>query len=383
LAQTFSLHVPTKVEFGDDVSAQVAEVLSPNARQVAVLRGGRGIAAEPVIDRLKRAGILVHQIACAGEPSVVSINRAVVALADHDIDAVVACGGGSVIDSGKAVTFCLAHGIRLTDRFSDVPAALLAAPCPVPLIAIPTTAGTGAEVTANAVLDVPSLQSKVSLRGRGLYPAHALVDPLLLPSAPSHTVLFSGLDAVVQTIEAFTSNAATPFSDALVEANITRGLKALRAVLDTGDLDAWREMAWVSLTSGLALANGGLGAAHGAAAVLGGRYGAAHGALCGRLLAPVLRQNIKVIKSGSKAHQRLQACVTSIARVFEPLPDQDALSGFERWIDSMGLPTLAKMGIDEQSIPELAQQSSQASSSKRNAVPLGSKDFEVILRSSL
>ncbi len=369
--------------FGDGVSQKVCDVLPDNTRNVALLRGARGLASKPIVALLETQGMSVHQLACGGEPSVASINNAVTALAGLNIDAVVACGGGSAMDSAKAVAFCLGHDIQLTDDFSEVPATLLSVPGPLPLIAIPTTAGTGAEVTANAVLDLPSKRAKVSLRGRALVPSHALVDPLLLPSAPRRTVLSSGLDAVVQTIEAYTSCAATPFSDALTYPNITRGLRALKTVLETGDPSAWRDLAWVSLASGVALANSGLGAAHGAASILGGRYGAPHGALCGRLLLPVLRQNFNRSEVGSGTAMRLQTCVNEIAQTFPPLADKDSLSGLEAWQDAHGLPRLSAMGVEETALAELAAFSSEASSSKKNAVPLAVEDYETILRSAL
>ncbi len=379
----FSFYVPTQVMFGDGVSQNVCDVLPDNASNVALLRGARGVASEPIVALLEARGLSVHQLACSGEPSVASINDAVAALAGQTVDALIACGGGSVIDSAKAVAFCLGHGIHLTDDFSEVPATPLSMPGPFPLIAIPTTAGTGAEVTANAVLDIPSKRAKVSLRGRALVPSNALVDPHLLSSAPRQTVLSSGLDAIVQTIEAYTSCAATPFSDALTEPNIARGLQALKTVLETGDPSAWRDLAWVSLASGVALANSGLGAAHGAASILGGRYGAPHGALCGRLLIPVLRQNFTRSEAGSETAMRVQTCVNTIARVFPPLADKDSLSGLEAWQDAQGLPRLSAMGVEETALPELAELSAEASSSKKNAVPLAVEDYETILRSAL
>ncbi|MCE8006991.1 iron-containing alcohol dehydrogenase [Aestuariivita sp.] len=380
----FSLRVPTRVQFGDGISAQVGDVLPRTARRVAVLRGAKGVASQPIVTALENQGLSVHQLACAGEPSVASVNDAVKAFAGQDIDVVVACGGGSVIDTGKAVAFCLGHDIHLTDTFSDVlPGPLLSRTSPVPFVAIPTTAGTGAEVTSNAVLDVPSKRAKVSLRGDGLYAAHALVDPVLLPSAPSATVLSSGLDAVVQTIEAYTSTAATPFSDALTAPNIRLGLRALKQVLETNDMGAWRDLAWVSLASGIALANSGLGAAHGVASVLGGRYGAPHGALCGRLLLPVLRQNLSACAARSDTHARLQTCMAAIDSVFPPAPGRDALSGLETWQDIQGLPRLADLGVRDEAIPSLAEHSAGASSSQKNAVPLKIGAYESILRSAL
>lgn len=379
----FGISVPTTVRFGDGVSAELVSVLPQDAKCVAVLRGGRGIAAEPLVALLRGKGLELIEVPCAGEPSVASVNAAVDALSERDVEAVVACGGGAVIDSGKAVAFCLGHSQRLSESFADVPAALLAGAAPLPCIAIPTTAGTGAEVTANAVLEIPSQQAKISLRGRALFPAVALVDPTLLPSAPAATILSSGLDAVVQTIEAYTSCASTPFSDALTAPNVPMGLRALRDVVETGHACAWRKLAWVSLSSGMALANSGLGAAHGLASVLGGRYGAQHGVLCGRFLVPVLRANLSAATPASEMHRRLELCASAIATVFPPAPGGDNLSGLEVWQDAQGLPRLKALGVLEGDIDALAIQSAAASSSKKNAVVLENTSYAAILRAAL
>ena len=381
--QPFSFSVPTIVRFGNGVSDRVAEALPAGTKRVALLRGASGIAAASVREALQQSGLSVEEVTCGKEPSVASVNATVAALADGPIDAVVACGGGAVLDSGKAVAFCLSHGLHLTEDFASVPQHLLDMAAAVPCIAVPTTAGTGAEVTANAVLEIPSKQAKVSLRGLALFPAIALVDPTLLRSAPANTVLSSGLDAIVQTIESYTSCAATPFSDALTRPNISLGLAALRAVLSGGDDDAWSNMAWVSLTSGMALANSGLGAAHGAASVLGGRYGAPHGALCGRLLVPVLRQNLAVAGQGADIHARLSECVLAISDAFTPVPGGDGMSGLEAWQEAQGLPRLAAFGVETSDIEALAEQSASASSSRKNGVPLTASDHAAILTAAL
>ncbi|WP_425092202.1 iron-containing alcohol dehydrogenase [Tropicimonas sp. S265A] len=382
-AQPFAFSAPTNVHFGDGVSTRIADVLPKGVRSLALIRGGRGVAAEPLVTRLRTQGYAVAEVRCAGEPSVASINAAVDELRPRAVEAVVACGGGAVLDTGKAVAFCLGHDLTLKEDFSAISADLLAAPGPIPCIAVPTTAGTGAEVTANAVLELPSRGAKVSLRGRALFPVTALVDPLLLPSARRETILSSGLDAVVQTIESYTSCAATPFSDALTRLNIDLGLRSLRAVIKNGTPQAWRDLAWVSMTSGLALANSGLGAAHGLASVLGGRYGAPHGVLCGRFLVPVLRQNLKVADPRSDAHRRILHACAAIAEVFAPKQGGDDLSGLESWQNANGLPRLASFGVVESDFAELASQSAGASSSKKNAVVLEDAHYAAILAEAL
>ncbi|WP_299413502.1 iron-containing alcohol dehydrogenase [uncultured Sulfitobacter sp.] len=379
----FSINCPTSIQFGAGVSRAVVDVLPAGCMRVAVVRGKSGIAAQQVIKDLEAAGCDVAEVICAQEPTVAAINVAVAALRNQNTHAVVACGGGAVMDAGKAIAFCLGNNLRLTNDFAEVPADLLSEPSRIPCIAIPTTAGTGAEVTSNAVLEVEALNVKLSLRGKSLFPAHAFVDPDLMMSAPAHVVLGSGLDAVVQTVEAYTSCAATRFSDALTGANLTLGLRALKGVVEAPDAAHWADMAWVSMSSGLALANSGLGAAHGVASVFGAKFNAPHGAVCGALLVPVLRQNMSRAEVGSSPERRLRACFAAIAEVFQPINGQDALSGFEQWTRQHQLPSLGFYGMTPDQIDDLAARSCGASSSKKNAVLLTAADFSAILEAAL
>jgi len=354
--------------------------LPRHAKTVALVTGASGIASAPLLEGLRRSGFAVTQINCTGEPSVVSINAALDSLAGSRPDVVVACGGGSVIDTGKVLAFLLSYDLSMQEDFDQFDVALLAQPSSIPCIALPTTAGTGAEVTANAVVFVQSKMAKISLRGRALNPTVAIVDPSLMKTGPAAVVLQSGLDAITQVIEAYTSVAATPFSDRLSGPSIEIGLKALRGVVEGNDAAAWNDLAWVSLTSGMALANAGLGAAHGLAAVVGGRYNAPHGALCGRFLVPVLRRNLMMASPGSIAHQRHLECIDVVSRVFSPKDGMDRLAGLAGWIDDSALPRLADWGVDPAGFDDLAEDAVQASSSKKNAVPLSIEDFVQILK---
>lgn len=379
----FSISCPTKIEFGVGVLADLAKEIPRKAKQVLLIRGAGGIAAGPVRDVLGQMDLNIIECNAGGEPSVTTINALSDEVSTQSIDAVIACGGGAVIDTGKALTFCLAHKVTLTDDFSAIDPDLLATPCPIPLIVLPTTAGTGAEVTSNAVLDVPSLQAKVSLRGRALFPHVAIIDPSLMVSAPPHVILQSGMDAVTQIIEAHTSVAATPFSSALTLDNLESGLVALRAAVQTRCVETMSAMAWTALASGLALANGGLGAAHGLASVIGGRFAAPHGALCGRLLTPVLRQNLARAEPGSEVHAKLDQCCAAIEAVFQPPPGGDDLSGLEAWLSTHSLPYLADFGVTPADFDVLASQAMTASSSRKNAVVLQNADYVGILTDAL
>ena len=375
--QRFRISCPTEVIFGDGAHETLGHHLPPGTRTVAFVRGAGGAAAQPVLELLQAAGFGVIEIRCPGEPSVASVNAARAQLKGIAPDCVVAVGGGSVMDTGKALAFAVSHDLDLPDSFAQIGADLLARPCQIPCIALPTTAGTGAEVTANAVLDIPHQNAKVSLRGRALFPATAIVDPRLMASAPAHIALYSGLDAVTQVIEACASCAATPFSDALSKPAVQSGLHALKGVMETGDPASWRDLAWVSLSSGLALANGGLGAAHGLASVIGGQYGAPHGALCGRLLLPVLRLNTARAAQRPEVLKRLSLCTQAVAAAFPD--DRGPLEGFEAWMNDHNLPRLADWDVQQQDLPDVATRGQAASSSQKNALPLEVADYQSIL----
>ena len=379
----FTVSCPTRIEFGAGASTALVAHLPRGTRTVAVMTGASGTVAEPILRDLRQSGVEVVHIRCGTEPSVDSISAVLAELVGRRPDVVVACGGGSVIDTGKLVAFLLSHNLELDDDFDRLDQALLSEPARIICIAMPTTAGTGAEVTANSVISVPSKGAKVSVRGRALHPGVALVDPSLMSGAPAQVILRSGLDAVTQVIESYTSNAATPFSDALCLPSIGKGLSALAGVVDTGDAKSWEDLAWVSLSSGIALANSGLGAAHGLAAVIGGQYHAPHGALCGRLLIPVLRRNIERAEQGSDADKKLVECAALIGDRFQSQEGGDQLSGFEAWMDAQNLPRLSDWGVAADALDALALEGMAASSSKKNAVVLTHQDFIRILEESL
>lgn len=366
----FDIDCPVQIAFGAGCARALQNLVQDS---VVFVQGSSGSASDPV---LRTLGNVASVIRCTGEPSVNSINAALDALDGVAVGTVVACGGGSVLDTGKVLAVLAGTGVRLTDDFSAIDLALLAWRDTVRLIALPTTAGTGAEVTRNAVLDVPSLGTKLSLRGRALFPDHALVDPDLMAGAPPAVALHAGLDAITQLIEAHTSVAATPFTRALTAQALPDGLQALRDVV-AGDKAGWPAMAWASLASGMALANGGLGAAHGLAAVLGVRLGAPHGALCGRLLVPVMRANARAGAS------HVIDCATQIEKVFPAVQGGDRLSGFEAWIAAQGLPRLADFGLTKDAVPELARLGGVASSSGKNAVPLSLEAYQSVLMEAL
>jgi alcohol dehydrogenase class IV len=250
---------------------------------------------------------------------------------------------------------------------------------PLPFIALPTTAGTGAEVTRNAVIGVTERSRKVSLRDDRMVARLAIIDPALTDHCPRGVTLASGLDALTQVIEPYVSIKATPYTDALARPVIGPGLAALQALVRGEDPKARDSMAWVSLCGGLALSNAGLGAVHGLAGVIGGMTGAAHGAICGALLGPVLAANRAL--AGAFARARLDDVCAILAEGLG-CTAADAPMALQRWAMAEGLPGLSAMGVTTEMRPEIVEASLAASSMKGNPVALPPEILTGVLESA-
>ena len=245
--------------------------------------------------------------AVPGEPTVGLVQAAVQTARAAGCDCVIAIGGGSTLDTGKAAGALLANPGDLLDYLEVVGKNQPLLRPGLPVIAIPTTAGTGAEVTKNAVLGVPEQKFKVSLRGAYLLPRVALVDPELTFSLPPAVTASTGLDALTQVIEPYVSKRANPLVDLWCREGIARAGRSLRRAYSEGSDPAAREdMAYTSLLGGLSLANAGLGAVHGFASPLGGEFNAPHGAICAALLAPAMKVNVRALGERAPAHPALE-----------------------------------------------------------------------------
>lgn len=284
----FAFATAARIAFGAGEGPRALEALAALGRRPLLVTGRDPARAAWLRDGLAARGAAVATVSAQGEPSVEDAMAAVDAARDHGADAVVGLGGGAALDLAKAAAG-LMRAADPMDHLEVVGRGLPLAADPPPLALLPTTAGTGAEVTRNAVLGAPAQRRKVSLRDARLLPRLAVVDPELLIGLPPAVALASGLDALVQVIEPLVSSRATPLTDALCREALPRGLRALPRLLEgAGDAAARADMAFCALSGGLALANAGLGAVHGLAGPLGGRTAAAHGAICGRLAPAVL-----------------------------------------------------------------------------------------------
>jgi alcohol dehydrogenase class IV len=256
----------------------------------------------------------------------------------------------------------------------------------VPCVAVPTTAGTGAEVTANAVLAVPARRVKVSLRSRLMIPRVALVDPLLTLSCPPPVTAASGLDALTQCLEPFVSVKASPLTDGLAREGLRRAGTGLRAAYANGDdLGARADMAVCSLSGGIALANAKLGAVHGLAGVIGGTADVPHGVACAALLAPVIEANVRALRS-KEAIADVPARYAEAARLLTGDPTasiEDGLAWIRETLTLLAVPGLAAFGLGPGQADAVAAKAMTSSSMQGNPVALSHDDLKAILLEAL
>jgi alcohol dehydrogenase class IV len=293
-------------------------------------------------------------------------------------DLVIAIGGGSVIDAGKAIAAIATNGGEPFDFLEVVGKGQAMTARPLPFIAVPTTSGTGSEVTRNAVLGSPEHGVKASLRSPLMLPLVAVVDPELTYGLPSEITAYTGLDALTQLIEPYVSSRANPLVDAFCVEGIRRAAGALRrAYHDGADKEARRDMALASLFGGLALANAGLGVVHGFASPLGGQWKAPHGALCAAVLPHGMAANVSALRARASQHPALERYAT-IARLLTCQSGAGAEEGIE-WVRelcaALNVPALRAWGINEPDLPGIVERAETASSMKANPIPLTQEEL--------
>ena len=365
----FSIALPGRVLFGRGESARAPGLIRALGGRGLLVHGADPARAGWLVRALAHEGARVTTVACPAEPTLPMLEEALARIARPDPgegeggEWVVALGGGAALDFAKALAALIPAPGGPMDHLEIVGRGLpLAAPT-LPMVAIPTTAGTGAEATRNAVIGLPGHGRKVSIRDDRMLPRIAIVDPALCDGAPRAVTLGSGLDALAQVIEPWVSARATPFTDALVRPAIGPGLAALARLMAAEDPEVRDRMSWVSLCGGMALANGGLGAVHGLAGVIGGLTGAAHGAICGALLGPVLAMNRRLVPDPA----RIDAVCELIAEVLGGAP-ADAPARLADWARGCGLPGLAAQGLDPAQHAQVARDALASSSMKGNPV---------------
>lgn len=357
----FAFALPGRCSFGRGAArAAPAQIRAYGARGVLV-HGANPARAAWLLDGLRAEGAEVLAIACGSEPTLPMLEAALARAKGFGADWVAALGGGAALDLGKALAGLIPAPGGIMDHLEVVGRGLPLAAAPLPYIALPTTAGTGAEATRNAVIGLPDHGRKVSIRDERMLPRLAIIDPALTDHCPRGVTLASGLDALAQVIEPYVSAKATPFTDALTRPVIGPGLRALVRLMQAEDAAARDSLAWVSLCGGIALANGGLGAVHGLAGVIGGVTPAAHGAICGAALGPVLAMN----RDHAPDPGRVNEVCAQIAAVLGGTA-QEAPAALAGWAREAGLPGLQAQGLDPARHAAVAEASLASSSMKGN-----------------
>jgi alcohol dehydrogenase class IV len=382
----FEFATATRILCGEGVRRELPGLVGRLGRRALMVTGGSPERAEPVAAALRDGGLSIVLWAVPGEPSVEE------AVAGRDLargeacDVVLSIGGGSVIDAGKAVAALAANPGDPLDYLEVIGKGQALARPGLPFVAVPTTAGSGAEVTRNAVLTSVEHRVKVSLRSPLMLPTAAVVDPELTYDLPADLTASTGLDALAQLIEPYLSARSSPLIDPWCLDGVARVARSLPvAVRSGGDAGARSDMAFASLLGGLALANAALGAVHGFAGPIGGRFRAPHGAVCAALLPHVLRANVNALASRHPDSDRL-ARADRIAQLLTGRPEARAADGaasLDRLREDLGIPSLGAYGIGPGDVPGLVVQARRSSSMRGNPVDLTDEELTGILSSAL
>lgn len=382
----FEFATADRIIFGAGTIQKVGELAVRMGRKALIVLGKDASRAERLIVHLHSSGLITEVLQVESEPAVSEIQAGVNFARESQFDLVIGFGGGSALDAGKAIAGLVTNPGEIYDYLEVVGAGAPLTEKPLPYIAIPTTAGTGSEVTRNAVLSVPDKQVKVSLRSPLIFPKIALVDPELTHSLPADVTAYTGMDALTQLVEPYVSNRANQFTDLYCEEGIKlTGTSLERACMNGNDAAARLDMAMASLYGGLALANAKLGAVHGLAAVLGAMFQAPHGALCARLLPEVMQINIRVLSERAPARIYMDRYV-SIARILTSRQGAGVQDGV-RWVKQLSerlvIPGLSVYGVKVALFPVIIEKAQQASSMKGNPVELTPEELVEILQLAL
>jgi alcohol dehydrogenase class IV len=377
-ALSFEFATASRIVFGAGRLRDAGAIAAELGARAMVVQGSSD-RADSLIALLHEQGVATIPLRVTHEPTVTLIAEAAEQARAQECDLVVAIGGGSVIDAGKAIAALITNRAPLRDYLEVIGGGQPLTERPSPCIAIPTTAGTGAEVTRNAVLMAEEERVKVSLRSPLMLPTVALVDPELTCSLPPAITASTGLDALTQCIEPFVSPKGNPLTDGIAREGMRRAAGALRrAYHDGGDTGARADMCVASLCGGLALANAKLGAVHGFAAPHRGMFPIPHGVACARLLAPVVRVNVAALRARAPASPAL-ARYDEVARILTGHADaraEDAAAWLGTLVDELGVPRLGTFGLTKGDVERVVAQARRASSMQGNPVVLTEEELE-------
>ena len=380
----FEFATSTHIIFGAGTIRDVVPLAAEMRKRAFVVTGHSLERAEPLLEKLNKQGFEYATFSVTGEPTTTIAKQGIEKARRAKSELVIGIGGGSALDTGKVIAAMLSNIGELEDYLEVVGHGKPLTQSPVPYIAIPTTAGTGAEVTQNAVLSVPEHQVKVSLRGPLISPRLAVIDPVLTHSMSPSITASTGLDALTQLMEAYVSNKANPLTDGICREGLKRAGRSLRQAYEDGnDSRAREDMALASLFSGLALANAKLGAVHGLAGPLGGMISAPHGTICARLLPYVMEANVQALQKREPGSPAL-ARYGEIAKLLNG--STASTVDLVEWVRDICLalkvPPLSEFGLKERDFSIVIAKSQKSSSMKGNPISLTDDELMAILKKS-
>lgn len=377
----FEFATATRIIFGEGMAATLPDLARTFGARSFVVTGASRERARALVSALS-----AETFAVSGEPTVNLVREGARRAQHAACDVVISIGGGSAIDAGKAIAVIATNGGEPLEFLEIVGKGRAITVPPLPFIAVPTTAGTGSEVTRNAVLGSTEHGVKASLRSPLMLPRVAVVDPELTYGLPPEVTAFTGLDALTQLIEPYVSIRANPLIDAICVAGIQRIAGALRRAFHNGaDREARHDMALASLFGGLALANAGLGVVHGFAAPLGGQWKAPHGALCAALLPYGMAANLAGLRARAPQHPAL-ARYSAIARLLtgrSEASEEDGIDWVRALSEELSIPALRTWGVTEADLPGVAEKAARASSMQANPLPLTEEELIAVVRAAL
>jgi alcohol dehydrogenase class IV len=382
----FEFATATHIIFGPGKISEVASLAAGTDKRVCVVTGRTTERAQPLLEQLDEQKIEYKIFCVTGEPTTETVKKGVDLARKAQSDIVISFGGGSAIDTGKAIAVMLTNSGMLEDYLEIVGSGKPLTRPAAPHIAIPTTAGTGAEVTRNAVLGVLEHKVKVSMRSPLMLPSFAVIDPVLTHSMSPAVTASTGLDALTQLMEVYVSKKANPLTDGICREGLLRAGRSLRRAFENGDDEHAREdMAVASLFGGLGLANAGLGAVHGFAGPLGGMIPAGHGAICAGLLPFVMEVNVQALQDrepGSAALWRYN----EIARILTGGKKAQASDGV-KWVRELcsvlQIRPLSQLGLKERDFPDAVAKARKSSSMKGNPIELTDEELMEILKKAI
>jgi alcohol dehydrogenase class IV len=383
---TFEFATADRILFGEGVFARAGPLAAELGTRVLVVGGATPTRIEPLLSLLADNGMPASTMAVMGEPTVEVALQGTEQARSFGADLVIGMGGGSAIDAAKAIAALLANAGDPYDYLEVIGRGQPLTSPAAPVIAIPTTAGTGAEVTRNSVLASPEQQVKVSLRHASMLPKIALVDPVLTYDMPQAVTASTGLDALTQCLEPFVSHLASPLTDGFCREGMKRAARSLRRACRNGsDVEARRDMALASLCGGLALANAKLGAVHGFAGPVGGMFDAPHGAVCARLLPPVMEANVRALRERAPDSPAL-ARYREVASILTGDADAKVAEGVA-WVQALGdelaVPGFAGYGMTEGNLAGVVAKALPSSSMQGNPIALTESELTSVLAQAL